>query len=453
MSASAIYKLFVAIFFSVMASYSIGKDCSRSVNAAKLPPMATNQSSPVFLSTTSEPFPSKVFSVIALNDESYAFASLSDAVIEGVSSKPSAVIALLKKEEGEWKVSHYFSVIPDDPSITKAFGLALSRDESVLAVAVRDGIALFDVASIIQKQPIPTYVDLHTGYYDKRIGPGSIAIVAAKNNKHFFVADEYGESQGYQGVGDVAVVSYERDITGAIFAQRQGYVKPEQNAIAGINISPDGKTLYIPSQTSSEDQYLNFSGLDHPEIAKPCGNSFSGSISIVDVDTLLQKAELNPGDGNRVIDKAIQAKIAAGCGVVRVAVSSDGKTIWSTARTDNTIHAFDAALLRSNPNYAYLYSFSSAGFTPVGISSFSQDRYLAVSNSNRFGAVDENGQLIPPNISIFDVSRRGDPELLQTIASGNFPRDIYRTPDNSSVVVANWLSFTLQKISVAPTHE
>jgi len=402
---------------------------------------------PIFTSKTSEKFPSNLFSVISLKDESYAFASVSDAVVDGVTVSPGAVVAVLKKEGEEWNVLHYIAVNSVNKNGLRAFGLALTPDESVLAVALNNmGIGLLDVQAAIRGDAVPTYVGLYTGYTNRGNGPGSIAIVAASDNKHLFVADEYGEYSGSPGVGDVAVVSYSRGQDGIVNGQRLGYVRPGQNSIAGLNISPDGKTLYIPSQISAESDYLLLNGINNPSIGKQCKTSYSGSISVVDVDNLIALADINPGDGNRVLENVIQAKVAAGCNAVRVAVSRDGKTVWSTARGDNLVHAYDAHLLKTSPNSAYLYSFSSNGYSPVGISSFGNDKYLAVTNSNRFGAVDENGNPLTANISIFDVSSRGEPKLLQVIESGEFPRDIYRNFDDRSVFVVNWGSGTFQEI-------
>lgn len=408
---------------------------------------------PVFTSVTSAPFPSNLFSVIALKDETYAFASVSDATIDSVTTSPGAVVAVLKKEGDEWKVLHYIAVNSANKTGLRAFGLALSPDESVLAVALNNkGIGLLDVKAAINGDAIPTYVGLYTGYTKSGSGAGSIAIVAASDNKHFFVADEYGESSGASGIGDVAVVSYARGSDGAITGQRLGYVKTGQNSIASLNISPDGKTLYIPSQVASQAVYASFSGISNPAIGKQCGTSYSGSISVVDVDRLIALADDNPGTGNRVLDNVIQSRVAAGCNAVRVAVSRDGATIWSTARGDNLIHAYDAKRLIADPENAYLYSLPSNGSAPVGVAAFGDDKFLAVTNSNRFDAVGEDGTSVKPNIAIFDVSDRGGARFLQTIESGEFPRDIYVNADGKSVFAINWTSGTFQQISVRYTE-
>ncbi|WP_155651226.1 YncE family protein [Burkholderia stagnalis] len=405
--------------------------------------------SPVFTSKTSSQFPSNTWSIAALKDESYAFVSLSGAIIDGVASSSGAVIAVLKKEAGTWNIVRYIPVNQESKAGTQALGLTLSRDESVLFVALGNyGIGLLDVKEAIAGAAKPVYLDLYSGYNKRNSGPGSLAIVESGDGKHIFIADEYGEFPGGSGIGDVAVVSYEKNGGGNINARRLGYIRPEQNSIAGINASPDNKVLYILSQLSPKNQYQNFRGLSYPEVAKQCGASYSGSISIVDVGNLLSVAESNPGDGNRILDNVIQSKVAAGCNPVRVTASQDGKTVWATARGDNKVNAFDAELLRSDPDRAYLYSFESNGAAPVGIASFAGDGFLAVTNSNRFAAVDKEGNPLKPNISIFDVGTRGAPKLLQQIPSGEFPRDIYRRTDDKSIFVMNWSSGTFQEISV-----
>lgn len=144
-----------------------------------------------------------------------------------------------------------------------------------------------------------------------------------------------------------------------------------------------------------------------------------------------------------MIEGAVLSHVASGCNPVRVAPSQDGKIVWVTVRGDekiheNLIHVYDAELLRTNPEKAYLSSFNSNGESPIGIVTFSEDRYLAVSNANRFQVKDQNKKIVPTNVSIFDISNRESPKLITSLPGGGFPRDITTSYDSKSIYVAMW---------------
>lgn len=400
-----------------------------------------------FSLTNSMIFGGKFFNVQELKNGQYAFVSITNKSHKNKNGKfqQSGLVAVLKRGSSGWQVQRY--IIVNSSSINNtgktgvAYGMALSPNESILAVAMDKKVALIDVKAALQGDTVPQYVSLDTGYYSQT---GAIAVVAASDNKHFFIADEYGQFNGKAGTGDVAIISASITGFGAVKGQRLGYIKTGQNSIASLNISPDGKTLYIPNQVAIKEVSAKFNGSNNPALSKQCvGSNYNGSISIVDVDKAISLANKNIGNGNRVIDGTILANVAAGCNPVRVAPSRDGKTVWVTARgsaniRENMIHAYDAELLRKSPENAHLYSIKSNGESPIGIAAFGNDRYIAVSNSNRFNVQNINGKIVPSNISIFDVSNRKNPKLVTSFAGGLFPRDITASYDSNSVHVAIW---------------
>ena len=366
----------------------------------------------------SSTFGDRIFRVEVLKNNQYGFVS--------VTENNKAKIIVLVRKNNKWE--EYYSLFL---KASAAFGIALTPDESMLAVTLDNKIAVINVKALLKKQNSGTYVNVATSAADDT---GAMSVVAATDNQHFFIANEYSRTKGVSGIGNVTIVSAKIQNSGAVQAQRLGYIKTGQSAIPSISLSPNGKTLYIMNQIASQKVRNTFSGRN-PDIYKKCSKkTFNGAMSVVDTNMALTLAHQNIGNGNRQIKGRglILANISTGCGSVRSGSSPDGKTLWVANRglnnvKENKILVYDAVSLRNNPNNAYLYSFSSNGQAPIGISTFGPNgRYLAVSNSNRFNVKKKNGGLIKPNISIFDVSNRNKAKQIKTITleKNSFPRDI-----------------------------
>jgi DNA-binding beta-propeller fold protein YncE len=139
---------------------------------------------------------------------------------------------------------------------------------------------------------------------------------------------------------------------------------------------------------------------------------------------------------------AIVSTVAAGCSPTRIAVTGDGKTLWVAARGDNRVLAFSTALLESNAGKALLGYASTGGDAPVGLALLHDDKFLAVANSNRFNP--EN--VGTTNATILSVANPAAAGVVETIATGNFPREIIVGPDDATLYLTNYLSDTLQVI-------
>jgi DNA-binding beta-propeller fold protein YncE len=133
--------------------------------------------------------------------------------------------------------------------------------------------------------------------------------------------------------------------------------------------------------------------------------------------------------------------INAGCSPVREAVSSDGRTVFVTARGDNKVLVFDAAALEHDPAHAFLRAIPTGGEAPVGLALFDHDRKLLVANSNRF----VNG---PGNATVIDLSDPAKHTLLQTIKTGDFPRNITASPDGRSLLLTVFLGDELMLLTM-----
>ena len=114
------------------------------------------------------------------------------------------------------------------------------------------------------------------------------------------------------------------------------------------------------------------------------------------------------------------------------AISSDGRTLYVSARDDDNILVFDTAALEHDPAHAYLRSFTTNGLTPVGLALFDHDSKILVANSYEFAGM-------PGNATVVDLSNPAKPKFLQTIKTGLFPHDITVSPDGRSLLLTVFL--------------
>ena len=124
-----------------------------------------------------------------------------------------------------------------------------------------------------------------------------------------------------------------------------------------------------------------------------------------------------------------------------MAVSSDGRTVYVSARGDDTILVFDAAALEHDPDHAFLRAIPSNGLAPVGLALFDHDRKLLVANSNQFS-------IAPGNATVMDISDPSKFKFLQTINAGAFPRNITVSPDGRSLLLTLYLEDQLMLLTM-----
>lgn len=159
--------------------------------------------------------------------------------------------------------------------------------------------------------------------------------------------------------------------------------------------------------------------------------SINGLLTVIDVN----KAEVAPNAG------AILATVDAGCSLVRMSETADATTLWVAARGDDRVLAFSTAKLELDQDNALLGFASTGGTAPVGVRLFHNDQLLAVANSNRF-------QTGTANATILSASSPSSANVVATIATGNFPREITVSPDGMTLYLTNFDSDTLQVIQI-----
>ena len=269
--------------------------------------------------------------------------------------------------------------------------------------------------------------------------PGSSFLAVTPRGDTLFVAN-----QTLHG-GSVGIIAIRRSPKGQPVPQAIAQL-PTPSSPAGIILSPNGTRLYAVDQfLPAKELRDRLPGHDTPELQH--GDCFetpgstpnlNGGLFVIDVT----RASAPPTDYSAQHDRdATITQINAGCGPVREAVSSDGRTVYVSARDDDAILVFDAAALEHDPAHAFLRTFTTNGITPVGLALFDHDSKLLVANSYRYSVA-------PGNATVVDLTNPTAPKFLQTIKTGNFPRDITVSPDGRSMLLTVYLEDQLMLLTM-----
>ena len=384
---------------------------------------------------------------------------------------PVAGLQLFKYNNGSYsKPCGPNGVIAPVTHVTSVFGLAPYPSAPLsIGAAIENFGAQFSTILDFDtcQQSVITHVPQRTTYNEPTTGtpklPGSFDIVFSKDGTHAFVANEYGATDADLSlVGTVGILSVTRHPTNGSFngtthISRNPYIHiPNANTIPSVSISHDGKRLYVMSEVAdpSSNPDLSFNpNADPTESRNPIltgkrclqsGNypQWNGLLTVIDVEKATQ------GLGQAAIIRSM----AAGCSPVRAVESTDGNTVWVSARGDNRVLAFDVnKLISASPNTGLLGYADSGGAAPVGLALFQHNQLLAIANSNRFQM--NNPDSTGANVSILDVRDPSNPTIVQTLPAryDAFPRNIRVGQDDSTLVVSNFQSRQLQIIRTAIT--
>lgn len=304
---------------------------------------------------------------------------------------------------------------------SNAFGMALTHDGKVMAVAANENLYLLDVQAMTSGKG-----GLILGTFSGGSRATFIYTAITADDKLLFVSDERSAS--------ITMIDL-------VKARAAGYkTLPEIGKIPtgiapiAIAFSPDGKWLYSTAQSAPPEW-------NWPKACKPEGrgaanappNHPEGAVVIADV----ARAATDPAH-------AVVAQVPAGCSAVRLALSPDGGRLYVTARNQNAVLVFDSAKLISDSAHARLGE-AAVGTAPVPVAVIDGGKKVVAGNSNRFGTSTEASSL-----TVLDAAKMegGGSATLGSIAAGGFPRDLCVTTDGRTLLVANFASKSLQIIDL-----
>jgi serine/threonine-protein kinase len=250
------------------------------------------------LSNADPSAPSHPFAVATTPNGKYTFVTLGGG------------LAVLKNGDALMpKVVHTINM----PGANKGF--QFSKDGKQLIVATNGGAYVYSEAAAEQGQA------QLLGKLESPGGNGAVQTAMSQDGKFLFVT--------LQSSTGVAVFNYAQAAASGF--QQNGLVGviPTGLQPVGIELSPDGQTMYVTSMQRKV-----------PKVAQAGGIGFVSVISV-------QKAESNPR-------LAVQQTVTAGCDPVRVIITPDGKTAWVTVRESDALLAFDTAKMLSDPEHALI---------------------------------------------------------------------------------------------------
>jgi DNA-binding beta-propeller fold protein YncE len=298
-----------------------------------------------------------------------------------------------------------------------ASGVTLVRGDSLLLVANGAGVAFVDAAKA-QSGAAGAVL----GSISQPGSPSAIEVTATMDDRYAFVSNE---NYGSVGVIDLRRVGQDGVPSGLLLGEvqvSQGPVGVDSGPI-GMALSPDDHSLYVTSR------------IDPIDAAAPrqCNGFPTGSLALVDVALAAQ----DPAH-------AVLARQTAGCGPVRVVLSSAGDTAWVTAQEGDQVLAFRTASL-SNDAPTALLAATRVERAPTGLTLLDNDRVVAVTNSNRFQAPNT-----PQSLTLLDAGKvlKGQPGLLGTVPVGAFPRELTLESDGKTLLLTNYNSNTVQVFDV-----
>ncbi len=309
-------------------------------------------------------------------------------------------ILVVHRSDGTYRAGAF---VPVDGSPT---GLALTPDGKTLLVGADDRYAALS-ATAAERDQVPPI-----SYVRNHFTNGAIEVVPSSDGMHAFFSDEEDDSVGVVTVGATA------GDPALTFTARI----PTEHLPVGMALSPDGARLYVTSEF----------GFGRPAVCER--GRRAGSVAVIDVAA---------ATSNRLGD-AVVSTATAGCEAVRIAISPDGRIAWVTLRGENSLAAFDAGKLVSDPEHALLRKVR-VGASPVGLALVRSGDVAFVTNSNRFDASATSSTVDAVDTA---VALSGGDAILRSYPTGAFPRELREAPQHDVVYVTNYNSGTVEVIPI-----
>jgi DNA-binding beta-propeller fold protein YncE len=334
-------------------------------------------------------------------------------IFAAVSARPSKSlngIAVLRRTGGRVELVRSVTL---DPLV---FGLALTHDGKLLLGANQAGVTLLDVARLISGEGDPVIARVPED------PSGSIYVNVTRDGRTVFLSEE-GLPRS------ITVIDLARARQGEGAKAILGRI-PVGSAPIALTFSRDEKLLYTTSQSARPD--WGWEAVCDPENpnAKTLTKHPEGAVVVIDV----AKARTDP-------EHSVVARVHAGCNPVRLALSPRGDRVYVTARKSNAVLAFDTAKLVSDPEHAQVASVP-VGTAPVPIIAVDHGKTILAGNSNRFAGGGSDQQ----SLTVIDATRM---KVVGSIEAGAFPRSLETSPDGRTLVLANFMSATLQIMDIA----
>jgi DNA-binding beta-propeller fold protein YncE len=349
------------------------------------------------------------FQALPSSDGCWIFVSLAPEDVAATAANPAAQIAVFARRAGRISLSRVVRV-GGNPS-----GMVLTHDGTILIVADGNRVGFFDTALLVSGKRKAVL-----GYWNDGVKfAGRVYVTVTSDDGYLFVSDEF--------VNTITVINLVKAKASRFAATSTVGRIPAGNGPIAVTLSRDEKYLFgtIRSMPLSSDW---------PPECLP-DRAPQGAIFVVDVAT----AKADPAH-------SVVATVRAGCEPVRLVLSPKGDVAYVSARGDDSLLAFNTAMLVKDPTRALLGKVPT-GTSPIGIAIVDNGNKIVVANSNRFGSSPSAHQ----SLSVIDANRMdaGSAAILGSIPAGKFPREMSVSSDLQTLFVVNVNSRAMEVIDLA----
>jgi serine/threonine-protein kinase len=284
-------------------------------------------------------------------------------------------------------------------SVSGAQGEAITNSGRYLLVSAGAGLSVFRTADLERSPAAPI------GSLSTPNARHPVQVAVSPDDRFAFVS--------IQNSNEIAVFNLQRALASGFSGNARVGVIPMPSDPVGLAVSPDGKYLYATSG-----------------IRTPAVESGPGTLSVID----MRKAETHPAT-------SVLKNISAGCGPDRVL--ADGQRLWVTAGGSNSVLAYSAPKLLSDPKHALLARVP-VGEVPLGLVLVRHGTRLVVADSNR----DHRGAA--SNLAVIDTAKalNGKHAVLGYIRSGDTPRQFGMTQGGAGLLVADTDGGQVQSVNI-----
>jgi DNA-binding beta-propeller fold protein YncE len=243
-------------------------------------------------------------------------------------------------------------------------------------------------------------------------GVDPIDVAVSPDRKSVYVTNEFNNSGG---ASSGTVSQYDVGQGGALTPKNPATV-PTGAGTQGVAVSPDGKNVYVTNAGSNP--------------------SLPGTVSLYNID---------PVTG--VLSPKSPATVAAGAGPGFLAVSPDGKSVYVTNESDNTVSQYDVGggggLTPKAPATV------AAGADPQGVAASPDSKSVYVVNAGGLPPV--AGTVSQYNVD--PVTGMLSPKSPATVATGVSPIGVAISPEGKSIFVTNFNNFVSLNIGSVSQYD
>ena len=347
------------------------------------------------------------FDVAPTSDGRCIFVSLQQP---GGNQRSPGAIAVLHREGESFRLGRVI------PLTAAAWGLALVRDESLLAVANSHGVTLLDARKARNTDQDPV---VGTAHYGRDLQ--TIQVLESADGRWLLASDEHNST--------ISILDLNRTSDGEFGADALVSQVPVDLCPLGMALSSDGKHLYVTcemSRVGAPDlvNWFIWAATLHGNLRR------AGVLSTIDLAVAI-------GDPKH----AVVARTVAGGHPVRMKLSRDGRVAWVTARASNQLLAFST----EQSDLPKPITSTPVGPAAVGLAIIEELGIVLVANSNRFAPTRHRDTL-----SVIDIEHTlaGRPACLGQIGVGSFPREIIVDTRHRLLYVTNFDSQSLSMIPI-----